>query len=345
MSQLRATIPFTNPLVTSTQPPVENATVNPAELSLSVPQTATDTSPSLPLASSGSEKPFKCSKCSLGFARNDQLNRHQENRHGSSYQRPLKTASTAGHPSTRFSLSAVKVLDDWLATHQEHPYPRPDEKSLLVKESGLTTKQVNTWFANARRRQLDPMARYMSSSSEDEVASIEDIRIAAETMALPQNSGGTLECSPGSDFSFFSSPANHAVWSPSQPAEGTGFSPPSSFGSAFDQCPQARRTGPPRKGRKKYAGSAHSSRGSAASARSDIGSTANQPLPRSSDMSPILSYLRQPSCENFSKRQKHFRSSSCERGNFRRPSLETHMYSNIVEQRKLSMTYPLAQEN
>jgi len=345
MSQLQTNIPFTNPLVTSTQLSVENATVNPAELSLSVPQTAADNSPSFPLVNSGSEKPFKCSKCPLAFARNDLLNRHQENRHGCSYLRPSKVVLTAGHPSTRFSLSAVKVLDDWLAAHQEHPYPSLEEKSLLVKESGLTTKQVNTWFANARRRQLDPMARYISSSSEDEVASIEDIRIAAETMALPQNSGGTLGYSPGSENSFFSSPANHALWSPPQPPEGTGFSPPSSFGSAFDQCPQARRTGPPRRGRKKYAGSAHSSRGSAASARSDIGGTANEPPPRPSDISPIFSYLRQPPCENFSKRQKRFKSGSCEKSDFRRSSLETHMYSHTREQRKLSLTYLLSQES
>lgn len=53
--------------------------------------------------------------------------------------------------STR-SVKKTRVLRNWFATHQEHPYPSEDEKSILAEQSGLSKTQVINWFANARRR-------------------------------------------------------------------------------------------------------------------------------------------------------------------------------------------------
>ena len=47
---------------------------------------------------------------------------------------------------------ALKVLTDWFLQHFEHPYPTPEEKEDLVRESGLQPKQVTYWFTNARIR-------------------------------------------------------------------------------------------------------------------------------------------------------------------------------------------------
>lgn len=52
----------------------------------------------------------------------------------------------------RFSRAAVKVLKDWIGSHQENPYPTEDEKADLGRLTGLRYGQINTWLANARRR-------------------------------------------------------------------------------------------------------------------------------------------------------------------------------------------------
>ena len=47
---------------------------------------------------------------------------------------------------------STAYLKQWLLNHIEDPYPTRQEKQQLATISGLTTNQVKTWFANARRR-------------------------------------------------------------------------------------------------------------------------------------------------------------------------------------------------
>lgn len=49
---------------------------------------------------------------------------------------------------------SVDILTAWLTHHSHHPYPSPDEKIQLSCDTGLSEKQVDTWFANARRRKI-----------------------------------------------------------------------------------------------------------------------------------------------------------------------------------------------
>lgn len=42
-------------------------------------------------------------------------------------------------------------LIEWLDLHQGNPYPTRIEKEQLVVISGMTSRQLNDWFANARR--------------------------------------------------------------------------------------------------------------------------------------------------------------------------------------------------
>lgn len=66
--------------------------------------------------------------------------------------------------STR-SVKKTRVLRNWFATHQEHPYPSEDEKSNLAEQSGLSKTQVINWFANARRRhRLTAQSHHNNSS-------------------------------------------------------------------------------------------------------------------------------------------------------------------------------------
>ncbi|KAL7784301.1 hypothetical protein V8C37DRAFT_396184 [Trichoderma ceciliae] len=66
--------------------------------------------------------------------------------------------------STR-SVKKTRVLRNWFATHQEHPYPSEDEKSMLAEQSGLSKTQVINWFANARRRHRLTAQSHFNNSS------------------------------------------------------------------------------------------------------------------------------------------------------------------------------------
>ncbi|KAI4184222.1 MAG: hypothetical protein LQ348_004581 [Seirophora lacunosa] len=46
------------------------------------------------------------------------------------------------------------ILRQWLHEHLDHAYPNEDQKAMLIRETGLTDKQVSNWFINARRRNV-----------------------------------------------------------------------------------------------------------------------------------------------------------------------------------------------
>ena len=51
------------------------------------------------------------------------------------------------------------VLRDWLFQHRYNAYPTRAETLILATKTELTTKQVRTWFINARRRILPEIIR------------------------------------------------------------------------------------------------------------------------------------------------------------------------------------------
>jgi hypothetical protein len=53
---------------------------------------------------------------------------------------------------SRFSREVIRTLKDWLAVHQQHPYPNENEMLALQSRTGLNKAQLTNWFANARRR-------------------------------------------------------------------------------------------------------------------------------------------------------------------------------------------------
>jgi hypothetical protein len=52
----------------------------------------------------------------------------------------------------RFSRESVRILKNWLNTHNRHPYPSDEEKEMLQRQTGLNKVQITNWLANARRR-------------------------------------------------------------------------------------------------------------------------------------------------------------------------------------------------
>jgi hypothetical protein len=50
-----------------------------------------------------------------------------------------------------FPKRAVHILKQWLNEHLDNPYPSFKEKETLSKESGLSKRQIQNWFTNARK--------------------------------------------------------------------------------------------------------------------------------------------------------------------------------------------------
>ncbi|KAM5378667.1 hypothetical protein ACJZ2D_004466 [Fusarium nematophilum] len=127
--------------------------------------------------------------------------------------RPNPPAKVGG----RFTRESVRVLKNWLSTHQQHPYPRESERRMLQEQTGLTKTQISNWLANARRRgkissassphhsetravdipprpgtpavrntsDMDPLQRWVDSPPEDEPAAVTAIARAVASSARP----------------------------------------------------------------------------------------------------------------------------------------------------------------
>ncbi|EOA84566.1 uncharacterized protein SETTUDRAFT_136488 [Exserohilum turcica Et28A] len=128
---------------------------------------------------------------------------------------------------SRFSKEVIRTLKDWLAVHQQHPYPTESEMAALQNRTGLNKAQLTNWFANARRRgkvqsvrpaspkgrdkptppidiiqrpgtpavrcsldYKDPMQRWVESPPEHEPAAASDI---VRAMASASNGTGDIE--------------------------------------------------------------------------------------------------------------------------------------------------------
>lgn len=137
---------------------------------------------------------------------------------GTGYTQPPQQPAKVGG---RFTRESVRILKNWLATHQNHPYPREPDRKMLQEETGLTKTQISNWLANARRRgkipssassprhsdtkamdipprpgtpavrntsDMDPLQRWVDSPPEDEPAAVTAI---ARAVASVKPSSGT----------------------------------------------------------------------------------------------------------------------------------------------------------
>ncbi|RSL86740.1 hypothetical protein CEP51_002681 [Fusarium floridanum] len=140
------------------------------------------------------------------------------------FQEPLRQARPPAKVGGRFTRESVRVLRNWLAAHQSHPYPRESERRMLQEQTGLTKTQISNWLANARRRgkipssassphgeskamdiparpgtpavrntsEMDPLQRWVDSPPEDEPAAVTAIARAVSS-ARPLSVAAVLE--------------------------------------------------------------------------------------------------------------------------------------------------------
>ncbi|KAG4259164.1 hypothetical protein FPRO04_07469 [Fusarium proliferatum] len=64
----------------------------------------------------------------------------------------LQTSTAPPKIGNRFSSESVKILRNWFAAHERHPYPTIQDVQDLQEQTSLNRQQVTNWFANARRR-------------------------------------------------------------------------------------------------------------------------------------------------------------------------------------------------
>lgn len=60
--------------------------------------------------------------------------------------------------ASRMPEFAARILKHWFEAHSDHPYPTKEEKASLKEQTGLTSSQLSTWFANARRRRKSSLS-------------------------------------------------------------------------------------------------------------------------------------------------------------------------------------------
>jgi hypothetical protein len=104
----------------------------------------------------------------------------------------------------RMPPQARHLLTEWFERHKDDPYVPKEEVQQLATDTGLSIRQVQTFFANARARKLPqpatecqgvdipgpsnqqgPMERFLSSSPEDEGISEDAVRAAASKADRP----------------------------------------------------------------------------------------------------------------------------------------------------------------
>ncbi|KAF5692872.1 monocarboxylate transporter [Fusarium denticulatum] len=64
----------------------------------------------------------------------------------------LRASTAPPKIGNRFSSESVKILRNWFAAHERHPYPTIQDVQDLQEQTSLNRQQVTNWFANARRR-------------------------------------------------------------------------------------------------------------------------------------------------------------------------------------------------
>ncbi|RKK92050.1 hypothetical protein BFJ68_g16031 [Fusarium oxysporum] len=82
-------------------------------------------------------------------------------------QSQTPAASVPPKSGRRFSTRVAKILRNWFAAHQQHPYATVEDLEMLQDQTGLSRQQVNNWLVNTRKRSKPPSSRIQSSYIRD----------------------------------------------------------------------------------------------------------------------------------------------------------------------------------
>ncbi|KAL6709297.1 hypothetical protein ACN47E_001704 [Coniothyrium glycines] len=106
-------------------------------------------------------KPKQCSSCSS----DPEL---QSSSSPASPKRIPKVRRSCAKRPQKLPSHALQHLQEWLRDNKNNPYPDTETKRALAGICGITEKQVNTWFTNARARGVVKCIDHSNTGSEDE---------------------------------------------------------------------------------------------------------------------------------------------------------------------------------
>ena len=78
-------------------------------------------------------------------------------------------ARTGHFRNPNFSEATTATLRAWLEANRRKPYPTKRQKRSLIRKTGLTLKQLDIWFTNARsvsKSYLTVVSRYFTEDSQ-----------------------------------------------------------------------------------------------------------------------------------------------------------------------------------
>ena len=77
----------------------------------------------------------------------------------------------------------------WLLENFQNPYPTKIEKQQLVEETGLSLRQINNWFINARERTVKKYFRKENKEVEEDNDDNDnhDDSLNSPTFIMPDN--------------------------------------------------------------------------------------------------------------------------------------------------------------
>ncbi|KNC86345.1 hypothetical protein SARC_01504 [Sphaeroforma arctica JP610] len=107
----------------------------------------------------------------------EQLLRMNFNPHSNGNRKTRETESEEESTSPE-RREARDVLMTWLFQHTRNPYPTITEKDVFVDKTGLSIKQINYWFINARRRvipRLQEQGMLPEVTVDDEVSEMDAV--------------------------------------------------------------------------------------------------------------------------------------------------------------------------
>jgi hypothetical protein len=86
---------------------------------------------------------------------------------------------------------AVATLKAWLLSpeHFTHPYPTPQDQSMLMQKTGIDKKQLKNWFTNARRRIWKPMLKKQIEQGTLTATGAQGVPGAVHHMMIPSMPG------------------------------------------------------------------------------------------------------------------------------------------------------------
>ncbi|KAF1945746.1 hypothetical protein EJ02DRAFT_431262 [Clathrospora elynae] len=96
-------------------------------------------------------------------------------------RQPSEVKRSCARRPSKLQQHALRCLQGWLRDNRNNPYPGADTKRSLAIKCGITEKQVNTWFTNARARRLVRPTDRFNRGSEDEGPSASGLSSVAST--------------------------------------------------------------------------------------------------------------------------------------------------------------------